>query len=69
MVEKWSVAELLTDEFYFLPEEDEEIESMEHFRWVVDEMRRYLDTAGTANNAVGKEGGLRRRRRRREEEN
>ncbi|KAA8896173.1 hypothetical protein FN846DRAFT_910947 [Sphaerosporella brunnea] len=54
MVEKWSVAEPLTDEFYFLPEEDEEIGSMEHFRWVVDEMRRYLAAAGKENIAASK---------------
>jgi hypothetical protein len=44
MVEKWSDEESLKDEFYFLPEEDEVVESIEHFRWVDAEIRRYVST-------------------------
>jgi hypothetical protein len=62
MVEKWSDEESLKDEFYFLPEEDEVVESTEHFRWVDDEIRRYLAAAEKKNITVESEGGLRRRR-------
>jgi hypothetical protein len=51
MVEKWSDEESLKDEFYFLPEEDEVVET-----------RRYLAAAEKKNITVESEGGLRRRK-------